>query len=824
MAIAPVVIEFLAKGMPQVEAAFQSIQAAAIKAGKAQEVAAEKSSKARIKASKAASLAELGDVELTAKEKIAAMKRSDKAIETAHVNAGKIAAARIKAEDKLESNVLKGKEKRELASIVSQRAANASFAAWRIKKAEEVAKAVKAAADKEYQALRSRIADTKRAEAELTKYQVGEQKRRSDDKKAADKQAAKHQTAIEKQQQLQHQQDASRNKVTGRVVGAIVGAGARGVMSGFQRSGNIAMGLANTAAGFGGGFSIADSVQKTMDIDTAARRLANSTKDSDKLGVEQIKNTARAASIATGTDASELIGASKAYVAKSADSKGALEHMQLFGKIAKGTDTKIEDIANAAGILRVQNKNLSGSDMEQMLLDIIAQGKSGSVEISDLAKVAGKITKTSSSYAGKQTDTQRQLLGISQIGIATSGSPEEAATSLTNVSADALKHSDKVEKLLGRKFLNEKGQIDSSPEEFIADVMDAAKGNTQTLFKSGFNNRSVKMFQALSETYNNPEGGLDGREAVLAKMRDVTESSYTKDQLDRDVKSMLDSPTEKFAASLRQLQVAAGDRLLPVFIDMIPVLERIIPQFANFSATAIPAFGQFMETVSKLADKFQWLIGDVAAHPIGALIAYEVTQSFINAGLASVIRGLFAGGIPAPGVTPGVPGPGVIPGAPGAVGAPGATAALSPAAGLLAGVGMAAQGALFSNLYSGVRGAQQAGENEANVVSKMTPEDAAKEIERAQLASGGGRTATAWGDIATRGATALVNPLAAAGGLGVDALVEALGGKSQMSNSLTAIQGDSMLDALNRIADNTSPFGGNSGSGGKGRAESIFNR
>lgn len=440
-----------------------------------------------------------------------------------------------------------------------------------------------------------------------------------------------------------------------RFAQTIAGAGMSGARAGFSRIGGIASSVAGTALQLGGGFAIADALHSQMELQRSAALLSNSayipgTNSRADVDPARIMARAKSASIATGLDPNDLVKATRDYVAKSSDFKGGMANMEFFGRLAKATGTDLGDVTKTAGILRVQNKNLGEKEMKQLLLDTVMQGKQGAVEFEDLARVAGKVTRTSASYAGSQTDNQRKLLGLSQIAIRTAGSPSEAATVLANLSSDALKHSKEVGKVVGKDFLNEKGQIAKGPEGFIADVMEKTGGNMQKIMGMGFGARSIKIFQALSDTFNEAEsaagggeaGRKAGRKAIEDDMKSVTGATYTDKELGEDFKNVMNTPAEQFEAALRSLKVEIGSQLLPEFVKLVPVIKDMVPSFVDLTKTALPAFVDLIKSIAEFANQNRELIHDLAAHPIGTIMMAEVTKSIAAAALGEGIKKVLA--------------------------------------------------------------------------------------------------------------------------------------------------------------------------------------
>lgn len=509
----------------------------------------------------------------------------------------------------------------------------------------------------------------------------------------------------------------------------------RGVMNGGRVVGGIAAGVMRTALTVGGGFSVADAAERTASRQRDNALLANSAyipgrrmaagfglaSNPERADPAKIDARIRAVEAATGVDASELSKGTRAYVARSSDFTGGMENMEFFAKIAKGTGTSFEDVTKAAGNLRSQNKDLSGPQMKQMLLDVVQQGKSGSVELDDLSRAAGKITKTSSMYGMSQTDAQRQLLGLSQISARTSGgSVDEAATELSMFGADTLKHGKKMAGL-GIKTADKHGDL-LDPETIITNILRQTKGNIGKIQELGYGQRSLKFFEALTPTFKGAGGGEAGIKAVLDDMRNVTGAKYDEGKLGEDFKNVVSSPAEQLGMALQQLREKVGDAVVPELVKMIPVLQEMTPALVTIISKGVPAIAELVRSLADFVSKNQWLIDTIAAHPIGAIMAVEVTKSIGLANIGAVIKGLLTGS------------GGGVPGAAGSAGGMGPVG-LGLAVGAV-GAGVAANSLLK---YSG--GEDLAMSYEAKVRARMrgddygtgmTAADAQKKIDEAQ--------------------------------------------------------------------------------------------
>jgi hypothetical protein len=574
-------------------------------------------------------------------------------------------------------------------------------------------------ADREVErANRQAVREVERAEREKTRAAEREARERVRVMQAADRDVARAREQALRQMMREEeranreamrwvrQREAEQRRLDERLVNrrvafaqGVVGSAAAGFASGANRVVGLAGGMVNAAIGLGGGFSLPDVLRDRAELERSAAQLANSSFIPPSVNADGTVNPgvarpdkaaiiarARAVQAATNIDAAELIAGTKAYVAKASDFAGGMANMEFFAKLAKASGTDFQDVMKTAGILRVQNKDLGAEAMKSMMLNIVAQGKQGAVEFEDLATVAGKVTRSSAAYALDQAEAQSKLLALAQVAIRTSGSPEEAATVLSNLSQDALKHRGR----MPAGVFDARGKI-LDPAKMITTVFEASGGNMGTIQDMGFGSRSMKMFQALSpifeEAYKSTKGSEQerrkaGAKAVAAEMEHLAGARYSEQLLNEDFRNVMDTAAEKADAAMKQFKDTLATELLPEFVRLIPVLKEVTPAFMSVMKNGVPAFAQLIESVAKFVRENEGLIKSISAHPIGAIIAAEVVGSIAKAGIGGGVRAVIEAAIRG---GAGAGGGGGVGGA-GAFGAAGTAGA----AGLLAGAATAA--------------------------------------------------------------------------------------------------------------------------------------
>ncbi len=688
MAIPDVQINFLVKGIPDVQRAFRSLQTTFEQSERLQTRSADTGARARLKAASA---------EAKAKEKA-----------FAHV---------AQEADRWQRQMVKDHERAAKAQTkATENAAKDKIRAYR-------------SADREVsRALTASVREHERAEAQKSRDAMRWVRTREAEERAS---------------------FARRSKFAGAVVGAAKTAG-RTVVGGAQR-------VASTLLQVGGGFSVADAIKEQGDLERSAVGLSNSAYmgKGPRMDAKALQAQAKAASIRTGIDANEILKGAHAFGAKTGRYDEGVSQMDFFGQVSKGTGASVEDVAKTAGVLRVQNKDLKPEQMKALLLQTIRQGQQGSVEFEDLAKVAGRVTRSSVNYAGNQEANQGKLLGLAQIAMRTSGSPEEAATVLSNVSADAMKHHDKFK----AGTFNKQGQIAKAPEEFLADVMEQTGGNLQKIQGMGFGMRSMKMFQAMAPTFNKARAeGKSGRDAVLGDIKDVTAGTMPVDELQTNVKNILNTSAEQFEAGVRQLKTAVGEQLMPEFVKLVPVLQQLIPYLQRF-----------LEGVVKVAD---WALANPLAG-LGAAITALIVKELAAAQIAKTIQSLISGGS-APGV--------------GGAGAGGA------------GVIVAGAAAQTYGVYSTVKGGLAAGAAGDKAGAEAFAKGDTAAVDAARAKSGGGDVAAAYLDKVRTIGVAAINPFAAVGQLAGDAALGAAGIKTNDQRSNETLQANATAKKFDELA------------------------
>jgi hypothetical protein len=557
----------------------------------------------------------------------------------------------------------------------------------------------------------------------------------------------------------------------------------------FQTGGNAVRTVSNTASraaqhifatttDLGGGFDVNSALHDRLDLERSAIRFSNAAfrnrPGETRMDKDEILGQVRKESIRTNTDQTALLGGAAAYGEKSGDYKGGLELQSFFADVSKATGASVQDVAKTAGILKVQNKNLGVDEMKQLTLNTIRQGQAGSVEFSDLAKVAGNFTRSASSYAGNQAINQGKLLGLGQVAMATAGrDPREAATVISNIATDTITHADAIGNLIGQDFIKN-GQVQLAPEELLARIMQETGGDLSVIKRSekqgglGFGQRSFKMFQALAPEFNKArdealnegkskkEANLAGKEAILKQMGEMTNAAMSMEELQANVSAIMKSSAEQFETAVRELKAQVGEQLVPVMKEFIPVLRQVTPVITK----VLTSLGELAAWASKNPFEAAFL-------GLGAAVTKEIIAQLATAKIGELIKSMLSGGggmPPIPGVGGGGANGGVpVPGA-GGGGPNGALAGGALMAGVLTTGTLAAR--LGDDVFGAIGSGKEAGAALGRDLDSGDPakvEAAQKAIDDARAKATGGRKASSYADIASRAgniAMLAINPFA----------------------------------------------------------------
>lgn len=655
MAIAPVVIEFLAKGIPQVQQAFKSVQDAAIRAEKAQTGEAAQAGRTRV-----------ASAQKEAREKIAAYKFADRE----HSKAIKQGIRETEKAAKEEAKATRDAAREKIAAYKFADREHSKALRQGVKEAERAAKdEVKAAKD----AAKERVAASKAADKAIAKARAQEQ-----DQSLRDARQGTH--------------ESNRvNRARGRVAEAVLGAGTRGVVAGLQRAGNVAMGLSTTAANVFGGFSLADAVSgeqgfRKQAAGISARTILSGAGPNSKNGraysTSEVLSKAKGIGIERNLDPADVLQGIDRMAKLTGNLESSMNAVDSVAKISKANGSDLSITTGLAAEIFSANPGIKQEALNNQLRLFTKQSVVGGVETEDFARYGARITASASKFGGNIEKNEGVLGAMAQMARQYGGasSASEATKGSERFASAVGQKADKLRKL-GVEVSDGNGTL-KDPETIILDMLRKTKGDVTKLSEMGLGERGERPLAGVAALYRKNGGGEKGLDAVREEFKKYT-TGVTEDEVNAAYKRVM--AEEQVEQSLRKLKITAGEQLLPVLAQMIDPLKQLIPALVDAAKVGIPAFTELMQTVSDFVTANEGIISSLAAHPVGALIALEVIKSFAAAGLPAILRGLFSGALGGGGGAGGAAG-GVMGGlgraAPGLARGLGATAMVAGAAAL----------------------------------------------------------------------------------------------------------------------------------------------
>jgi hypothetical protein len=421
----------------------------------------------------------------------------------------------------------------------------------------------------------------------------------------------------------------------GRRAGGIVAGSVGNLFSG-------AGAMVGATMGIGGGMILANAARSEMSASKSAQLLVNSVTTGGTAPpgatVAAVLGQASMVAKAEGVDKGAVVDAALSYSrsAKGGDFNGAIGNMGFLAKVSNVTGADMSELASAAGTLQSQNQGLDTKGMQQLLLDVLAQTHQGSLSMPEVAKMAGVVGSARGAFGGDEGVNQRKLLGLAQL-VAPETDPAEAGTMIKDLATEGQKHFEKLGKL-GVKY-NPQGQMESI-EQTIDSVLTGSKGNQGKILEAFGSDRGAKLFEHLTPIYNKEGGGAAGLEAVHKEMAGVMGATMSVGDLDKRDKETQDEPARKLSAALNQITTELGDSLEPRIKDFADnTLPKLIPKFEAIIEEATKFAGWF-------ADNPLYGIGTVVLAAITKDLAAAKIGDEVKSIFARIFQGV--GGAPPP--------------------------------------------------------------------------------------------------------------------------------------------------------------------------------
>jgi len=285
---------------------------------------------------------------------------------------------------------------------------------------------------------------------------------------------------------------AKRKREHDKFTHALSGAVKRGAHSGAS----AVTGMMGAALSLGGGFGIADSMHRSMELSTLATDIAiqghvtgpgGSEANKRQRSGKEIEGAIRATSIETGMESGDVGKGLMKFTNLTGDLQLGLDLLPQLAKMAAATGTSFDDMAQSAGNI---SKALEGTkDPAKGTMDILqsmaGQGRENSIELKDFAVQVAKITATSGKFEGTSVENVIKMSSLMQDARGGGGAwnSASAATAVSSFGATFGKGARRKEfKARGIELEGKDNKV-RDPFEIIAESIDKTHGNIEGLNK-----------------------------------------------------------------------------------------------------------------------------------------------------------------------------------------------------------------------------------------------------------------------------------------------------------------------------------------------------
>lgn len=434
---------------------------------------------------------------------------------------------------------------------------------------------------------------------------------------------------------------------------------ARGIVQPFGRAARSTFGAVTGVAGMmgltGGSMLIGNAVMGGLNLQRQAALLSNATAVGGKpaMSVGDLLGSARSTAMQTGFGAGNVMESMNTVAARSGR-EGLIAFKQDLADVARtalASGTTIEDMgAVYAAAFKAGVK--PGQEMQQLMRDLVSQGKEGAVEFADLASELAKLAGAGKSW-GSGADMIRRASGLAQIAVESAVSPEESRTAVVDMVRE-FTQGPKIQALKNAGISVEgAGGKNRDPAELLSEIIDRAE--TKGIGKHGYKGQAAlsEIFTGKSQQdivrnlresylggYTSERTGrkYSGKEAVRQRIVDASASTMTAEQRDAEFQKVMGTDMQKIAVAMERFG-SEMDKLLPKISEMIPTVTSLTEKLANVVTWAA------QNPFTALGGIFAaYLTKELAAVGLSKLLETGLRNVIANNPLAGAGGGLGAGG------------------------------------------------------------------------------------------------------------------------------------------------------------------------------------
>jgi TP901 family phage tail tape measure protein len=317
-------------------------------------------------------------------------------------------------------------------------------------------------------------------------------------------------------------------------------------------------------AGFGGIAGFAAATKGVIDFEKRLVRLQVASRSTAK-DMIQFKQSIFDVAKTKGVDPEELLGGIEKYVALTGNIGDARVAMDGFAKVAAATGSNFGDITTTAAALS-QNMGIAAKEMEHAFDIMLVQGKSGAVELKDLAQITAGLTPQFATFGTKGTAGLAEMGAMLQVIRTGFGSSSEAATGMESLMTGLAKHAKDL-RGIGVEVFDPKNKNQMRDLADISfDLIAKTKGNPELLIKLLGRAEGVRALLPLMRV---------GR-GELQKMID---EGMKANELNKDFATVMKTPAmqlQNAASSIKEILSKAIVPHLPAIVSAFEKLGKLI--------------------------------------------------------------------------------------------------------------------------------------------------------------------------------------------------------------------------------------------------------
>ena len=342
--------------------------------------------------------------------------------------------------------------------------------------------------------------------------------------------------------------------------------------------------LKSIGAGIGmsAGMGLASIISDGLSFEKSLTRMQVAAEKSSG-EMANVRDSIVATSRATAMSREEILAGGQAYLAATGDAKGLVDMMQLLAKTAQATGAKTDDLAKVAAKLRDNFGIQNAKDMESALSSLIQQGKTGSVELSDLAANLASVAPQFASFGNVGGVSGVGELGAAMQVVAKNfGSATEAATGLRSMMSALTQNAERFEKA-GVRIYDKDPKTGEKRMRNLSEIWDDINKSKlvkdPTLLGKAFGQQEAKRAYDALKQY--PEL----YDQLIAAGKDFG-------AVGRDFDKVMSSPAMRAEQAINNLKIAIAEAFTP---------ERIAG-FAAALEKVLGTVGDILGALGKIAD------------------------------------------------------------------------------------------------------------------------------------------------------------------------------------------------------------------------------